>query len=38
MFEENAPGRKIYVPSTSLSAYQNKENWHDYYSDIVGFY
>ncbi len=35
IFINNAPGRKIYVPAGSLTAYQTATGWSDYASDIV---
>ena len=37
MFEENAPGRKIYVPRASVDAYKHAPHWDYYASDIVGY-
>ena len=37
MFEENAPGRKIYVPRASVDAYKRAPHWDYYASDIVGY-
>ena len=37
MFYNNASGRKIYVPSNSVSAYKSASGWSDYASDIVGY-
>ena len=34
MFEGNAVGRKIYVPSESVNAYKAAGGWSDYASDI----
>ena len=36
MFNSNASGRKIYVPTASVDAYKSAEYWKDYASDIVG--
>ena len=36
-FEQNASGRKIYVPTESVEAYINAEGWKDYASDIEGY-
>jgi hypothetical protein len=33
-FNNNASGRKIYVPSASVNAYKNANNWSTYASDI----
>ena len=33
-FQENATGRKIYVPSESVNAYKTNANWSEYASDI----
>lgn len=35
VFNNNAPGRKIYVPAGSLTTYQTATGWSDYASDIV---
>ena len=37
MFDRNASGRKIYVPTASVSKYQAYFYWSDYASDIVGY-
>ena len=37
MFESNASGRKIYVPTASVKAYTSAEYWSYYASDIVGY-
>ena len=37
MFDDNASGRKIYVPRNSVSAYNAANRWSDYVSDIVGY-
>ena len=37
MFYNNASGRKIYVPSNSVSAYKSASGWSDYASAIVGY-
>ena len=37
MFEENAVGRKIYVPTASVKAYKSAEYWRDYASYIEGY-
>ena len=37
MFYDNASGRKIYVPTSSASAYKSAEYWSDYAVDIVGY-
>ncbi len=34
VFNNNASGRKIYVPAESLSAYQSATNWSTYAADI----
>ena len=34
-FDNNASGRKIYVPAESVSAYKSAENWSTYADDIV---
>ena len=37
MFNNNAWGRKIYVPTESVEAYKSAENWSDYKKYIVGY-
>ena len=37
MFDNNASGRKIYVPMESVNKYKSAEGWSDYASDIVGY-
>ena len=37
MFDDNASGRKIYVPSASVSAYKSAAYWSDYADYIVGY-
>ena len=37
VFSYNSSDRKIYVPSESVEAYKNSENWSDYASDIIGY-
>ena len=37
MFEDNAVGRKIYVPTESVNAYKAAAGWSDYASAIVGY-
>ena len=37
MFDNNASGRKIYVPTESVDAYKAAEYWSDYKSSIVGY-
>ena len=37
MFNNNASGRKIYVPRASVDAYKAASYWSDYASDIVGY-
>ena len=37
MFDDNAPGRKIYVPHESVYAYKTAKYWSDYADDIVGY-
>ncbi len=37
MFDDNASGRKIYVPRASVDAYKAAEYWSDYADDIVGY-
>ena len=34
-FKGNASGRKIYVPSASVTAYKNAVNWKGYANDIL---
>lgn len=36
-FDNNASGRKIYVPSGSTDAYKAADGWSAYASDIVGY-
>ena len=36
-FDSNASGRKIYVPSNSVSAYKSASGWSEYASYIVGY-
>ena len=36
-FDDNASGRKIYVPSASVEAYKSAQYWRNYASDIVGY-
>ena len=36
-FDENASGRKIYVPTESVEAYKNVAGWSDYSDDILGY-
>ena len=36
-FDENAYGRKIYVPIESVEAYKNVAGWSDYSDDILGY-
>ena len=36
MFDSNASGRKIYVPTASVEAYKSAQSWSDYASVIVG--
>lgn len=36
MFDDNASGRKIYVPSGSISRYRSAQYWSDYASYIYG--
>jgi hypothetical protein len=36
-FADNAPGRKIYVPSESLEKYKERSYWRDFAEDIVGY-
>ena len=37
MFENNASGRKIYVPTESVEVYKASEYWSDYTDAIVGY-
>ena len=37
MFDNNASGRKIYVPAESVDAYKSASYWRDYSSAIVGY-
>ena len=37
MFDKNASGRKIYVPTASVEVYKSAEYWSDYASSIVGY-
>ena len=37
IFDNNASGRKIYVPAASVNDYKSAENWGDYAADIVGY-
>ena len=37
MFDDNASGRKIYVPSESVEAYKTAEYWCDYADNIEGY-
>ena len=37
MFDYNVSGRKIYVPTASVSQYKTASGWSDYASDIVGY-
>ena len=37
VFDDNASGRKIYVPAESVEAYKTAENWSEYAADIVGY-
>ena len=37
VFSNNASGRKIYVPTASVSAYKSASGWRDYKADIVGY-
>ena len=36
-FNDNASGRKIYVPTESIEAYKSAEGWSDYVDAIVGY-
>ena len=37
MFDNNASGRKIYVPTESVNEYKAAEYWSEYADDIVGY-
>ena len=37
MFVSNAPGRKIYVPTSSVDTYKSASYWRNYVDDIVGY-
>lgn len=37
MFNNNASGRKIYVPRESVEAYKSADYWSEYADDIVGY-
>ena len=37
MFDDNASGRKIYVPTESVEAYKSAEYWSDYADAIEGY-
>ena len=37
VFDNNASGRKIYVPATLVDDYKSAENWSEYAADIVGY-
>jgi hypothetical protein len=37
MFDNNASGRKIYVPTESVTEYKSAEWWNDYSSSIIGY-
>ena len=37
VFDDNASGRKIYVPAGSASAYRSATRWNEYASAIVGY-
>ena len=37
MFDNNARGRKIYVPTESVDAYKKADGWSWYADDIVGY-
>ena len=37
VFDDNASGRKIYVPAESVGAYKAAENWSKHAADIVGY-
>ncbi len=36
-FDDNAPERKIYVPTQSVEAYKSAQGWSDYADAIVGY-
>ena len=36
-FDDNASGRKIYVPKESVEAYKSADGWADYADSIVGY-
>ena len=36
-FNDNASGRKIYVPMESVNKYKSASGWSEYASDIVGY-
>jgi hypothetical protein len=38
MFDNNASGRKIYVPRASVNAYKLADGWSNYADSIVGYY
>lgn len=37
MFDNNASGCKIYVPTESVEAYKTAKYWNSYASSIVGY-
>jgi hypothetical protein len=37
MFDNNASGRKIYVPTESVEAYMSEGYWSNYADYIVGY-
>ena len=37
VFDNNASGRKIYVPMESVEAYKSATGWNNYADDIVGY-
>ena len=37
MFDSNASGREIYVPTESVDAYKSATYWNYYASAIVGY-
>ena len=37
VFYSNASGRKIYVPTESVSVYKSASGWKDYAYSIVGY-
>ena len=37
VFDDNAAGRKIYVPAESVEEYKSAKNWSDYAADIIAY-